>query len=193
MAKVRKITQVALGTAFEAACAEDPAQKARVLKAAHQHLPGLSKGDAMAVQLRQAVVTDLPAIYRGEERYIRCWEPEHEAAWRSQLGRHLSRWVENFDRLTVALVSDQFAGYSLWTPEQDHAELCTIHVGPAYRRNGVGMVLLAAWAVDAAKAGFTRLQLSVRPDNPARTMYEKAGFQCIGSGAHGYLLYERRA
>lgn len=193
MAKVRKITQVALGTAFEAACAEDPAQKARVLKAAHQHLPGHSTGDAMAVQLRQAVVMDLPAIYRGEEHYIRRWEPEHEAAWRNQLERHLRRWVENFDRFTVALVGDQFAGYSLWTPEQDHAELCTIHVVPECRRNGIGRLLMDAWSADAAKAGFTRLQLSVRPDNPARAMYESAGFQRIGTDAHGYLLYERCA
>lgn len=33
----------------------------------------------MALQLRQGCVTDLPAIYRGEESYIRCWEPDHEA------------------------------------------------------------------------------------------------------------------
>ena len=149
--------------------------------------------DAIALQLRRAVVADLPAIYRGEERYIRQWEPEHEAAWRNQLERHLSRWVENFDRLNVALVNDQFAGYSLWTREQEHAELCTIHVGPEYRRKGTGRLLLDTWAADAAKAGFTRLRLSVRPENPARTMYEKAGFQCIGAGAHGYLLYERSA
>jgi ribosomal-protein-alanine N-acetyltransferase len=44
----------------------------------------------MALQLRQGCVTDLLAIYRGEESYIRCWEPDHEAAWCSQLERHRS-------------------------------------------------------------------------------------------------------
>jgi hypothetical protein len=42
----------------------------------------------MALCLRQACVTDLPAIYRGEKSYIRGWELEHETSWRSQLGRH---------------------------------------------------------------------------------------------------------
>jgi ribosomal protein S18 acetylase RimI-like enzyme len=145
----------------------------------------------MPLQLRQARVTDLPAIYRGEESYIRCWEPEHEASWRAQLERHLTRWVENFDRLTIVLIDDHFAGYSLWEPEQDHAELCTIHVEVEYRRSGVGMALLEAFAMDAAQHRFSRLRLSVRSDNPAKTMYEKAGFLCTGIGAHDYLTYER--
>ncbi|MDO4235889.1 MAG: N-acetyltransferase [Pseudomonas sp.] len=147
----------------------------------------------MALQLRQARVTDLPAIYRGEESYIRCWEPEHEASWRAQLGRHLTRWVENFDRLNVAFMGNAFAGYSLWIPEQSYAELCTIHVSPEHRRSGVGMALLEAYALDAARHGFTQLRLSVRPDNPAKRMYEKAGFLCTGTGAHDYLTYKRHA
>lgn len=145
----------------------------------------------MALQLRQARVTDLPAIYRGEESYIRCWEPEHEASWRAQLERHLTRWVEHFDRLTIALIDDHFAGYSLWAPDQEHAELCTIHVVAEYRRSGVGMKLLEAFAMDAARYGFYRLRLSVRSDNPAKSMYEKAGFLCTGIGAYDYLTYER--
>ncbi|WEK33354.1 MAG: GNAT family N-acetyltransferase [Candidatus Pseudomonas phytovorans] len=96
----------------------------------------------MALRLRQACVTDLPAIYRGEEHSIRTWEPAHEASWRDELERHLTRWVDNFDRLTVAVVDDHFAGYSLWIPEGSYAELCTLHVDPGYRRRGVGMALL---------------------------------------------------
>lgn len=147
----------------------------------------------MALLLRRACVTDLPDLYRGEESYIRCWEPTHEASWRSDLGRHLTRWVENFDRLTVAVVNDQFAGYSLWIPESPYAELCTIHVDPAHRRSGVGMALLEAYAFDATRQGYTYMRLSVRPDNPARFMYQKAGFVCTGIGGHDYLTYERCA
>lgn len=147
--------------------------------------------NGMALQLRQARITDLPAIYRGEESYIRCWEPEHESSWRAQLERHLTRWVENFERLTVATMGDQFAGYSLWEGKQHCAELCTIHVGLKYRRSGIGLTLLEAFAMDAAREGFRQLRLNVRPDNPAKRMYEKAGFHCTGTGAHDYLSYER--
>lgn len=147
----------------------------------------------MALRLRPACITDLPALYRGEESYIRCWEPQHESVWRSRTERHLTRWVENFDRLTVAVIDDDFTGYALWTPELPYAELRTIHVSPCHRRSGVGIALLAAYAQQAAEQGFTQLRLSVRPDNPARLMYQKAGFLCTGTGAHNYLVFERLA
>lgn len=143
------------------------------------------------VTLRPAIVTDLPLIYRGELAYIQCWEPAHESAWQLHLEQNLAVWVENFDRLTVATLEGQFAGYSLWTPDAGFAELCTISVSEAYRRKGIGRVLLKDYAVAAKHSGFTQLRLSVRADNPARLMYEQAGFVCVGTGSNAYLLYQR--
>jgi ribosomal protein S18 acetylase RimI-like enzyme len=94
--------------------------------------------------------------------------------------------------LTVATIDEAFAGFALWAPEHGYAELCTVSVNQEHRRSGVGMALLEAYALDAARQGFTRLRLSVRPDNPARLMYQKAGFACAGTGANDYLTYERR-
>ncbi|MCW2290422.1 ribosomal protein S18 acetylase RimI-like enzyme [Pseudomonas sp. BIGb0408] len=145
----------------------------------------------MALVLRPGRITDLPLVYRGEEAYIRAWEPAHENAWRLQMERHLTSWVENIDRLTVAEVDGMFAGYSLWMSEQDHAELCTISVSDAYRRNGIGRALLEAYMASAAAQGFTRLGLHVRPDNPAVILYEHAGFVHAGASAQGYLRYQR--
>lgn len=119
-----------------------------------------------------------------------CWEPDHETAWRLQLERHLARGVDNFDRLTVAELDGQFAGYSLWLPEAGFAELCTINVSEICRRKGNGRVLLDVYAVMAGQRGFADLSLSVRADNPARLMYETAGFVCVGTAANGYLRYE---
>lgn len=147
----------------------------------------------MTLQLRQGCVTDLPAIYLGEESYIRCWEPGHEAAWRSQMERHLTLWIGNLDRLTVAVMEGQFAGYGFWAPEHRYAELCSVHVRPAYRRLGVGKALLDAYLCDAARQGFRHFRLSVRPDNPAKFMYQTAGFSCTDTGRNDYLTYERQA
>ncbi len=141
--------------------------------------------------LRPARITDLPAVYRGERGYIQRWEPAHELAWQEQLERHLTRWVNNVERLTVAMLDGQFAGYSMWMPEDGLAELCTINVGEAYRRKGIGRALLEAYRVAAGQAGYARLSLCVRADNPARLMYEAAGFVCVGTAANGYLRYER--
>lgn len=144
----------------------------------------------MALKLRLACITDLPSIYRGEQDYIRCWEPDHEHAWRIQVERHLTRWVENFDRLMIALIDEQFAGYALWTAEQEHAELCTLNVSQSYRRIGVGRALFDASLTAALRDGFTLMRLSVKPGNPARLLYERAGFERIGIDTHGYLRYE---
>jgi ribosomal protein S18 acetylase RimI-like enzyme len=144
-----------------------------------------------ALTLRPATVTDLPSIYRGEQDYIRRWEPDHEAAWRLQLERHLTRWVENFERLTIAMLGGEFAGYSLWTAEEGVAELCTINVSDTHRRQGIGRTLLDAYAAAAGQNDFLKLRLSVRSDNPARLMYERAGFVCVGIDSNDYLCYER--
>ncbi len=103
--------------------------------------------------------------------------------------RHLARWVENFARLTVACLEDQLVGYSLWADELGHAQLCTLHVSEAYRRRGIGRVLVTAYIDSARQAGFETLSLHVRSDNPARRLYERAGFSQVGVNARGYLRY----
>lgn len=147
----------------------------------------------MALVLRPAQLTDLPSIYRGEQDYIRTWEADHEAVWYMGLERHLTRWVEHFEGFTIAMLDAQFAGYSLWLPEQGCADLCTLNVSPAHRRAGIGRALLEVYMADATCLGFTRLTLSVRPDNPARGLYQQAGFVHVGGDKHGYLRYERRS
>lgn len=153
---------------------------------------GPTGGDSKPV-LRPARVTDLPAIYRGELGYICQWEPQHEHAWRMAAEQNLVQWVENFERLIVACVEDQIVGYSLWSDEQGEAELCTLHVSQAYRRRGIGQVLVDAYVAEASQAGFNALGLHVRSDNPAPRLYERAGFAEVGPNAHGYLRYERQA
>lgn len=143
------------------------------------------------LELRRALITDLPFVYRGEEAYIRRWEPAHEVQWREQLERHLSRWVENVERLFIAILDAQAVGYCLWMPEGDAAELCTLHVSESQRNNGISQALLDAYLSDATRHGFTRLTLSVRGDNPAKRLYERAGFAQVGTNARGYLLYRR--
>ncbi|OLU23635.1 GNAT family N-acetyltransferase [Pseudomonas sp. PA15(2017)] len=140
--------------------------------------------------LRPARVTDLPAIYRGELGYIRQWEPQHEQAWQMAAERHLAQWVENFERLTIVCVDDQLVGYSLWADELGHAELYTLHVSEAYRRRGIGQMLVGAYIDSARQVGFETLSLHVRADNPARRLYERAGFAHLGANALGYLHYE---
>ena len=71
----------------------------------------------------------------------------------------------------------------------DAATLVTIQVRPEYRRRGYGRTLLGAFAEQGAKAGYRLLHLGVHKDNPARALYEQAGYQPAGSDGD-YLLYD---
>ena len=57
----------------------------------------------------------------------------------------------------------------------------SIGVVPASRGQGVGSSLLAALVASAREHGFAALSLSVEPDNRARHLYERIGFQEIGT------------
>ncbi|CAI8757012.1 GNAT family N-acetyltransferase [Pseudomonas zeae] len=144
----------------------------------------------MTLHLRPARVTDLPGVLIGEQDYIRRWEPDHELTWRLQLERHLRCWTDNFDRLTVAEWDGNFAGYALWMAEGEWAVLCTLNVAEAFRRKGIGRALVAAFMTSAKDQGYPHLSLSVRADNPAMRLYERAGFICTGTDAHQYLTLE---
>jgi ribosomal-protein-alanine N-acetyltransferase len=145
----------------------------------------------MDFHLRPTCVTDLPAIYRGEQDYIQRFEPKHEVAWRRNLERHLTRWVNNFERITVAVVDEHVVGYGLWIPMLTVAELGTFNVSEAFRRQGIGQALLSAYMRSAEQQGFNQFALSVRPDNPAKHLYENNGFVHRGRDEHGYHRYER--
>lgn len=62
----------------------------------------------------------------------------------------------------------EFAGRDAWLTE--------LYVGLAHRGSGLGAALLAAVEREAAAHGVCALHLQVRPDNPSRRLYARAGF-----------------
>ena len=83
------------------------------------------------------------------------------------------------------------AGLALCRIAADEAELLTIAVRPAHRRQGGGRRLLLAVIDHVRAAGARSLFLEVGVDNPAaRRLYESRGFAAVGSRP-GY--YQRGA
>jgi ribosomal protein S18 acetylase RimI-like enzyme len=142
---------------------------------------------------RPAGPTDLPLIFRAERDYIKAVEPGQEAAWTAAIDRNLELWTANLDRTTMLLAGTDVAGFVIWTPTPAYREgaatLVTIQVQPAYRRRGYGRILLGVFAEQAAAAGCRLLHLGVHKENPARALYERAGYQPAGSDGD-YLLYD---
>jgi GNAT superfamily N-acetyltransferase len=57
----------------------------------------------------------------------------------------------------------------------------SIGVVPTHRGRGIGSRLLEALVVSARAQRHEALSLSVEPDNPARRLYERCGFQVVGA------------
>jgi ribosomal protein S18 acetylase RimI-like enzyme len=66
----------------------------------------------------------------------------------------------------------------------------SIGVVPTHRGRGIGALLLEALVGSAREQRHEALSLSVEPDNPARRLYERCGFQVVDTvdGSHTMLL-----
>ena len=72
-------------------------------------------------------------------------------------------------------------GFVILRHAADEAEILSIGVLPAVRRQGVGRTLLAAAVEHAGAAGAAAIFLEVGEDNAiARALYEMAGFVPVG-------------
>ncbi|MET9875272.1 GNAT family N-acetyltransferase [Actinacidiphila glaucinigra] len=150
---------------------------------------------------RPARPADLPHLLRWERDYIRTVEPAAEAAWTGAIDRNLALWVEYLDRTLVLEADGEPGGSMMWMPtnatdDADDADgtatLIGIHVVPALRRRGFGRLLLDAFAAQARAAGHATLALAVHCANPARRLYEDAGYRHTGEDGD-HLLMERPA
>jgi ribosomal protein S18 acetylase RimI-like enzyme len=144
----------------------------------------------IGVQTRAAGIGDLPAILRAERLYLREMEPSSEAAWTLAIDRNLQLWIDNLDRTVMFEHDGSVVGYEMWMREGPVATLVTMNVSVDHRRQGLGARLLQQFQTDAARAGATELRLGVHRDNPARLLYEAAGYRFTGEEGD-YLLYAR--
>jgi ribosomal protein S18 acetylase RimI-like enzyme len=139
---------------------------------------------------RPATTGDLGLLHEGELDYIREREPEQEAAWLGAVDRNRALWTANLSRTTVLEIDGEATGYAMWAVIDGVPTVVTLHVRPAYRRHGLGRVLLDLLTHDVVRSGHDVLALGVHRDNPARRLYEAAGFTADGTDG-GYLLFRR--
>ncbi|MFD1946334.1 GNAT family N-acetyltransferase [Nocardioides aestuarii] len=146
--------------------------------------------------LRPATTADLPTILRYERDYVRTIEPHALRGWTESIDQNLQLWIECLSTTVVLEVAGSEdadpAGLAMWLVEGEAATLVTIHVAPRHRRSGFGRLLLEAFETRAAAGGSRVLKLGVHRDNPARALYERAGYGVVGTDGD-YVLFERRA
>jgi ribosomal protein S18 acetylase RimI-like enzyme len=140
------------------------------------------------VSIRRARATDLPAVHEGELSYIREIEPEQEARWTNALPLHLKQWTGALERMLIAESAERAVGYCFWDMQGDDAVLASLYVAPDRRREDIGRELLARFIADARARNMRNATLGVRPENPARLLYERMGFIRTHE-AEGYWHY----
>jgi ribosomal protein S18 acetylase RimI-like enzyme len=139
---------------------------------------------------RPAKTSDLGLLHEGELDYIREREPDQETAWLGAVDRNRALWTANLSRTTVLEIDGEAVGYAMWAVIDGVATVVTLHVRPAHRRRGLGRVLLDLLTDDVTRSGHAVLSLGVHRDNPARCLYEAAGFTAGGKDGD-YLLFRR--
>jgi ribosomal protein S18 acetylase RimI-like enzyme len=141
------------------------------------------------VILRAATAADLPFL-QAMLYEAATWRPEAGSPVETVLADpHVARYLSGWGRLGDAgvigeedrpvgaawfrLFPADDAGYGFVAP--DVPEL-SIGVAPECRGRGIGTRLLEALVEAARDGGYRAVSLSVEADNPARRLYERAGF-----------------
>lgn len=136
------------------------------------------------ILVRPAVEADVPGIARLERA---CFpDPWSEASLRRDLAGNTAAHY-----LTAIAPDNQLIGYIIWWQVFDEAEIINLAVSPGQRGQGVGRLLLHSMIGEACRTGASVIHLDVRESNqPARRLYDRAGFQQTGLRV-GYYANDR--
>ena len=122
------------------------------------------------VKMNEAHVASVAAIEK-ECFGMDAWSEKSVA---SELTNQLSLWL-------VAVDGDRVAGYVGSQTVCDETDMMNVAVTADYRRQGLGEKLVLTLVEELKAMNSKCLTLEVRDSNtPARTLYEKLGFQQIG-------------
>jgi RimJ/RimL family protein N-acetyltransferase len=137
-----------------------------------------------------------PSLYQAiasvarEERYLSFTQP---LPWHTSLAFYRSLAAAGAPHL-LALDGDKVVGWaditSVFGDSRAHIGVLGIGIIPGYRDQGLGARLLQAIIDTCWAKGLTRIELTVRTDNPrAIALYERLGFQHEGTRRHANLVH----
>lgn len=171
------------------------------------------------LNIRPAVLEDIPAILELYNEVIDLFQRQTgTTAWQKGVYpieqdfqtaiRAGNMYVGELEgRLAAGMIitqgTDKSYGDAPWRVKAADSETAVIHmlgVSPGFAGRGAGLQMAEGAAALGRKRGWKALRLDVLEDNvPAQRMYERAGFQYIGTkkifyestGLANFLLYER--
>ena len=113
---------------------------------------------------------------------------------------HVAQWLDDWGRdgdLAIIAAADGVPLGAAWCRRfdasnfgfvDDQTPIVAIAVDEQHRARGLGTALLSALAAAARDAGAPALSLSVSTSNPALRLYERVGYQRVGTAPNGQLV-----
>lgn len=150
----------------------------------------------MRFRFRPMQRADIATLVSVEQELFPSDPPWSAEQFRDELdGVPETRWY-----VVAETLEGELAGYAGLMAGIDTADIQTIAVLPAYRRQGLGRSLLDALIAEARRRRVADILLEVRADNEAaRALYHARGFEQIarrrgyyGNGRHDGLVLRRR-
>lgn len=124
----------------------------------------------------------LPLQYEDCERVAEIAKeslPEH---WSLQSIRDVLQYENNIYYVVHSIEENQIIGFAGIMIIADEAELLNIAICPAFRRHGIGKLLLEKMLQAAVDGGACRILLEVRKSNlAARALYDRYSFKEIAT------------
>lgn len=139
-------------------------------------------------------LVDIYAASRADELALVDWSDATKRAFvEHQFSAQDAHYRANYPGATldVVEVDGEPAGRLYVHRGERGIRIMDIALAPAFRGRGIGTALLRGLVEEADASGRT-LSIHVEVNNPARSLYERLGFQPVGE--HGfYVLMERAA
>lgn len=167
----------------------------------------MSRGDLVSsspsVTLRPLTSADEPFLWEMLYHAIHVEPgkspPPHDIVQQPDIAKYVANWGRPGDDGLVALDDDKQVG-AAWLRlfaardkgygyvADDVPELSIANL-PDYRGKGIGTLLLSN-LIDSARLGksYTSISLSVSPNNPAMRLYERFGFNTVGTSGTSLIM-----
>lgn len=136
----------------------------------------------MNLWIRPATQEDLPGLeWAGEYRHFRRLYAD---VFRSM--QRGDGWIWLAESCEAGLVGQLFVSFRSARPEladgKTRAYVYSFRVKTAFRRQGIGSLLMKATEADLMQRGFQWVTLNVSQTNPmARRLYERLGYRVVGA------------
>jgi ribosomal protein S18 acetylase RimI-like enzyme len=138
------------------------------------------------VRLRPATLDDIDALYRIHRAAL---GPYVEQTWGWDEGWQAGHFREHFDVSVRQVVEyrGRTIGFLDVIEEEGRTLLASIRITPEFQRRGIGTSLIRGVLHGAASRGVPAV-LRVLRINPARSLYERLGFENVDSSDTHYTM-----